>query len=91
MLGVRQRSAVGAKIEGILGVNRVVTEEKSQKRKRALELGKVFEADQLGVPTSPEIPPIPPLSLQMYIVVRGVNSNIRTYTHCHNIPYSFIC
>lgn len=31
---VRQRSAVGAKIEGILGVNRVVTEEKSQKEKR---------------------------------------------------------
>ena len=33
-IGVRQRSAVGAKIEGILGINRVVTEEKSQKEKR---------------------------------------------------------
>ena len=62
-LGVRWRCAVGAKIEGILGVNRVVTEEKSQKEKKALELGRVFEADPIGVPTSPEIPPIPPLSL----------------------------
>ena len=62
-IGVRQRSTVGVKIEGILGVNRVVTEEKSQKEKKALELGRVFEADPIGVPTSPEIPPIPPLSL----------------------------
>lgn len=30
------------------------------KRKKALELGRVFEADPIGVPTSPEIPPIPP-------------------------------
>ena len=32
LLGVRQRSVVGANIEGILGVNRVVTEEKSPKK-----------------------------------------------------------
>ena len=44
------------------------------KRKKALELGRVFEADPIGVPTSPEIPAHTPLSQQMYIVARSVNS-----------------
>ena len=59
-VGARWRNAVGAKIEGILGVNRVVIEERSQIRKKVLKLDNVFEVDPLGVPTSPWIPPIPP-------------------------------
>ena len=60
-VGVRWRCAVGAKIEGILGVNRVVTKERSQKRKKALKLGNVLEVDPLGVPASPENPAYAPL------------------------------
>jgi len=60
--GVKQRSAIGAKIEGILGVNKVVIEGRSQKRKKALKLSKALEVDPLRESQLlQKFRPIPPL------------------------------